>query len=96
MKALKITLGTLLLFSKVIVAQVDTVYRDTTTRVVREQPQIVVVTPPTPPAPQPTEKPEPPFKSGEFGIRFMPGFSQIDVRNSRGGRVEGDFVVGYG
>lgn len=36
------------------------------------------------------------FHSGEFGLRFMPTFSSIDLKNSNGGTVKGDFVVGYG
>lgn len=45
--------------------------------------------------PQP-EKKEPPFKSGEFGLRFMPTFSTFDLRRPDGSTVQGNLAVSYG
>lgn len=35
-------------------------------------------------------------QSGVIGIRFMPTFSQMDLRTSSGGTVEGEATLGYG
>lgn len=45
--------------------------------------------------PQP-EKKEPPFKSGEFGLRFMPTFSTFNLRRPDGSTVQGELAVSYG
>jgi hypothetical protein len=45
---------------------------------------------------QEPEKKEPPFKSGEFGLRFMPTFSTFDLRSYDGKTVHGDMTMSYG
>ncbi|MES2592176.1 MAG: porin family protein [Bacteroidota bacterium] len=76
-----------------------------TTPAPQTQPVQVVTPPPAPtPAPAPVVVPEtskaedtePVFRSGEFGVRFMPTFSKFRLRNAQGGAVEGEFAVGYG
>jgi hypothetical protein len=39
---------------------------------------------------------EPVFKSGEFGVRYMPSYSMIKFRTSNGDLKRGEFVVGHG
>lgn len=36
------------------------------------------------------------IKRGEFGIRFMPTYTSLDVKSSSGGSVSGDVVLGFG
>jgi hypothetical protein len=45
--------------------------------------------------PQP-EKKEPPFKSGEFGVRFMPTFSRFNLVSYDGKTVTGTYNMSYG
>lgn len=39
---------------------------------------------------------EPVFKSGEFGVRYMPSYSALKLRTVNGTTTRGDFVVGHG
>ncbi|MCW3104225.1 MAG: hypothetical protein JWO09_2665 [Bacteroidetes bacterium] len=58
--------------------------------------QVQVVPAPAPaPAAEP-EKKEPPFKSGEVGLRFMPTFSTFNLRNPDGSTVKGELAMSYG
>jgi len=41
-------------------------------------------------------QPEPVFKSGEFGIRYMPAYSSMEFRSSGGTKHKGKFVIGHG
>lgn len=43
-----------------------------------------------------TQDPEPRFRNGIFGIRFMPTISKIEVQDSDGNTVKGEAVVSYG
>ncbi|HEY0029907.1 MAG TPA: porin family protein [Bacteroidia bacterium] len=43
-----------------------------------------------------TQDEDPPFRSGEFGVRFMPSFSRMEFRNLDGETVKGDVVLSYG
>jgi hypothetical protein len=76
----------------------DTVH---SVKVVHDTVKQVVPAPPAPapapvaPAPAPEDK-EPPFKSGEFGLRFMPTFSTFNLRNENGDVIEGDLSMSYG
>jgi len=35
-------------------------------------------------------------QKGEFGVRFMPTISSLDVQSSSGGQISGDATVGFG
>ncbi len=35
-------------------------------------------------------------QKGEFGVRFMPTVSSLDVQSSSGGQISGDANVGFG
>ncbi|MFL5764131.1 MAG: porin family protein [Bacteroidia bacterium] len=84
MKTIYILAGGLLL-SGVASAQVtDTVVKRDT--IVKER---IVETPPQ-------KDPDPPFHSGEFGVRFMPSFSRFDIHDSKGNTVQADVVMSYG
>lgn len=39
---------------------------------------------------------EPVFKSGEFGVRYMPSYSVLKFRTAEGGVQKGKFIVGQG
>jgi hypothetical protein len=112
MKTLKLSVfGMLILFSKMSIGQVNNnininVNPDSTQNI-KNEPEKAVKTDTVikevhiveAPAPQPqpkVEKPEPPLKSGEIGVRFMPTFSKFDLRNSNGEVIEGDLALGYG
>jgi hypothetical protein len=67
----------------------DTIVKVDTVREVR------VVEVPKQEAPK-EEKKEPPFKSGEVGVRFMPTFSTFKLMSSDGRVVRGEMSMSYG
>lgn len=104
MKTIKITvIGTFILFSNIGIAQVNNevsqppdtvkVIRVDTVKVKEVQ---IVQTPAPTPAPVQQKAQEPPFKSGEMGVRFMPSFSTLNLRNSDGTAVTTDVTMNYG
>jgi hypothetical protein len=112
MKTLKLSVfGTLILFSKMSIGQVNNnvninVNPDTTQTIKKDTVQVIktdtvikevrVVEAPVPQEQPKSERPEPAFKSGEIGFRFMPAFSKFNVRDANGRTIEGDYVLGYG
>jgi opacity protein-like surface antigen len=81
MKTIKITvIGTFILFSRIGIAQVNSDVSQSA------------------PAPAPVQQAdnEPPFKSGEMGVRFMPTFSSLNLKNADGTTVKGDVTMSYG
>lgn len=66
-----------------------------TVKVVHDTVKQTVPAPVPPPAPV-EEKKEPPFKSGEFGIRYMPTFSTFDLRSENGDVIKGNLTMGNG
>ncbi|MCW3070486.1 MAG: hypothetical protein JWO44_376 [Bacteroidetes bacterium] len=105
-------LGILLLSSGITFAQVnngvnininsDTVKTNNNTDTVKvihdtiKQVQVVPAPAPAPAPPAEPEKKEPPFKSGEIGLRFMPTFSTFNLRNPDGSTVNGELAMSYG
>jgi hypothetical protein len=64
------------------VVEVDTVKEVRIVEVPKEEPKIT--------------KEEPPFKSGEIGVRFMPTFSTFKVMNPDGRVAQAELAVSYG
>jgi hypothetical protein len=58
--------------------------------------EVRVVEAPRPVVEEPAKKEEPTFKSGEFGLRFMPTFSTFKLQNADGRVVQGEMAVSYG
>jgi hypothetical protein len=105
MKTIKITaIGTFILFSGMARAQVNNeVPQPDTVKVIKvdtvKVKEVQIVQTPAPaPAPAPVQEAdkEPPFKSGEFGLRFMPSFSVLNLKNSNGSTVTTDLTMNYG
>jgi hypothetical protein len=110
MKTLKISVfGMLILFSKLTTGQVNNIninVNPDTSRTINNEPvkvkpdtvikEIRVVEEPKLQEIKKPEKPEPAFKSGEIGFRFMPSFSKFDLRTSSGDVIEGDLALSYG
>lgn len=109
MKTLKLSVfGILILISKMSIGQVNNnvninVNPDTA-GTIQQQPvkpdtvikEVRVVEAPKVQEEPKAVKPEPPFKSGEIGVRFMPTFSKFDLRNTNGDIVEGELALSYG
>lgn len=77
-----------------------TIIHDSTSTKKPVQPTQTVVAQPQP-VEQPAEAPKdniPDLRRGEFGIRYMPTFSSLSVRNSNGDVLEGELTIsqGYG
>jgi hypothetical protein len=100
-------LGTILFSSGITFAQVNngvnininsdsTRTNADTVKVVHDTIKQVQVVPAPAPAPEQPEKKEPPFKSGEVGLRFMPTFSTFNLRNPDGSTVKGELAMSYG
>jgi hypothetical protein len=110
MKTIKLSVfGMMILLSKMSIGQVNnnvninvnpdttqTIKHDTVVKTDTVVKEVRMVEAPRPQETPKAEKEEPPFKSGEIGVRFMPVFSKFDLRNSSGDVVEGDFTLGYG
>lgn len=105
MKTLKyISVGLVLIISEISSAQVNTninVNVNTDSAKIAEQKQQPPPPPPAPvvvQAPAPVQEPEPKKEvfHGVLGVRFMPTFSSIELRNSDNNTITGEFVLSYG
>ncbi|MCW3078173.1 MAG: hypothetical protein JWO32_2782 [Bacteroidetes bacterium] len=79
--------------------ETTTIHDSTSTRKPVQPTQTVVAQPQ--PVDQPSETPKdntPDLRRGEFGVRYMPTFSSLSVRNSSGDVIEGEMSMsqGYG
>lgn len=92
---------TSLLATNVSAQQTDTVKIIKETQIVHDTVVKQVQAPPPPPAAEPMEEPKPeraPLRRGEFGVRYMPTFSSLSLRNSNGDVIQGELTMsqGYG